>query len=400
MLEEIMFGTLRNLWSEREFRKTAYLFLIAKIFVIALAVSVQFFVPAEITHTQKITDNVFLNPFAQYDSTAYLDIAQNGYNQQFAGGVGNYHWYPLYPLLIRAFSFIGFPLAAFFIANVASILAIIVLYMLVREELGKKNAYRTAFYVLLFPTAYYFTMMYTESLFLLFSLSTFYAAKKENWLAAGILGFFTSLTRIQGILLFIPILIMYLRSAGFEYRNLSANNIRKIKPNSLFLLLIPAGLVAFMLYDLVAFGDAFIQLKSASVFGRHLTPPWEGFAQAINAMINDRTLINLSYHIYNLFITISFIGLIYICWKRLKPEYTAYYLLTMIVLLFGPNLFGMSRYVLMLFPAFMALSTIEKKPLRVGLIVLYAIFVMLMSGFILLHVTQRIATPFFYTPLF
>ncbi|MBI4174029.1 MAG: glycosyltransferase family 39 protein [Candidatus Aenigmarchaeota archaeon] len=398
-----MLSKLRELWKDGDFRKVVCLFIIAKIFVIAIAVSIQFIVPAEITHTQKISDNVFLNPFAQYDSTAYLDIAKNGYNGQFADGVGNYHWYPLYPLLIRIFSFIGFDLAAFLIANIASILAVMVLYLLVRDELGKRNAYKTAFYTLLFPTAYYFTMMYTESLFLLLSLCTFYFAKKGNFLAAGVFGFLTSLTRIQGILLFVPVVIIYLRSVGFEYRkHFSITNIRKIKPNSLFLLLIPAGFLAFMLYDLLAFGDAFIQLKSASVFGRHLTPPWEGFVHAINAMVNDTTLINLSYHIYNLFITISFIGLIYVCWKKLKPEYTAYYLLTMIVLLLGPNLFGMSRYMLIVFPAFMALSTIDQKNklIRYGIPVLYAAFVLLMAGFILLHVTQRISTPFFYTPLF
>ena len=397
-----MLSKLRGLWQEKDFRKVIYLFILTKIFVIAIAVSVQFFVPADITHTQKISDNVFLNPFAQYDSTAYLDIAKNGYNGEFANGVGNYHWYPLYPLLIRVFSFIGFDLAAFLIANIASIFAVVMLYLLVKDELGKRNAYRTAFYTLLFPTAYYFTMMYTESLFLLLSLCTFYFAKRENFLAAGVFGFFTSLTRIQGILLFVPIAIIYLRSVGFDYRKFSVSNIKKIRTNSLSLLLIPIGFLTFMLYDLVAFGDAFIQLKSASVFGRHLTPPWEGFLQAINAMINDTTLINLSYHIYNLFITISFIGLIYVCWKKLKPEYTAYYLLTMIILLLGPNLFGMSRYMLIVFPAFMALSTIENKNklTKYGIPILYAIFVLLMAGFILLHVTQRISSPFFYTPLF
>ena len=104
--------------------------------------------------------------------------------------------------------------------------------------------------------------------------------------------------------------------------------------------------------------------------------------------------------IYNLFIIVSFIALIWVSYKRLKREYTAYYLLTMAALLFGPNLFGMSRYMLVVFPAFMALSTIENKKLSYGIMALYAIFVLLMAGFVMLHVTQRISSPFFYTPLF
>lgn len=403
---------LTELFHDKDFRKVFIIFVIAKLFVIAIAAGTQFFVPAELTHTQKVTDNLFLNPFAQYDSTAYLDIAENGYRSDFGEyKAGNYHWYPLYPLLIKMFGFLGYPLAAFLISNVASLLAVVTLYLLVKEELGKKHAYKTIFYILLFPTAFYFTMIYTESLFLLLSVSVFYFAKKGNWLLVGVLGFLTSLTRIQGILLFIPILIIYLKNIGFslpkkfnlaEFRKFFfVDNYSKIKLNIMWLLSVPLGFFTFMAYHWLTLGDPFIQLRSADVFGRHLTWPWEGFAQAINAMITDTTFINLSYHIYNLFITVSFIALIWVSYKKLKPEYTAYYLLTTIILLLGPNLFGMSRYMLMVFPAFMALSLIDdKKPMKYGLVILYAIFILLMVGSVVLHVTQRVSLPILYTPLF
>ncbi len=403
-----MFSNLLNLWKEKDFRKIIILFIVYKFFVILIAVGTQFFIPREITHTQIITDNIFLNPFAQYDATAYLDVAKNGYRGDFSEyGTGNYHWYPFYPLLIRLFSFIGFELAAFLISNIASFFAVATLYLLVKGELGKRNANKTLIYILLFPTAFYFTMMYTEPLFLFLSVSVFYFAKKCNWPLTGLFGFLAALTRIQGIILFVPVLIVYLKSIDYfpkrfhELKIFKLQNYRKIKANILYLFAIPAGMATFMIYHRIVFGDFFIQLKSAQVFGRHLSPPWEGFLHTFNAMAADTTLINLSYHIYNLFITVSFIALIWVSYKKLRFEYTSYFLLTVVILLFGPNLFGMSRYMLVVFPAFMALSMIDSNNfVKYGLIALYAVFILLMAGFIVLHVTQRINTPLFYTPLF
>lgn len=390
-----MLQQLRELASNRDFRKVFYIFLLAKAFVIAIAVGTQFFVPEEITHTEMITDNIFLNPFAQYDATAYLDIAENGYRADFGEyKAGNYHWYPLYPLLIRALGFMGYPLAAFIISNVASFLAVTMLYLLVREELGKRNAYKTLLYVVLFPTAFYFTMMYTESLFLFLSVAVFYFAKKGNWPIVGVVGFLVTLARMQGLLLLIPVGYIYLRNIKF--------NLRKINKNSLYFLGMPLGIAIFMFYEYLITGNPFIQFKSAVIFGKYLAWPWEGFLQAIRAIALDTTLINISYHIYNMVLTISFIVLLYVSYKKLKPEYTIYYSLSMLVILVSSNLFGITRYMLVAFPAFMALSLIDErnKYIKYGVAAAYVIFVLLAAGFVFLHATQRANLSILYTPLF
>ena len=384
---------LGKLLSDRDFRKIVAIFVIYKLFVIFIAVGTQFFVPSDITHTEKVTDNLFLNPFAQYDATAYLDIAENGYRNNFgAQALPNYHWYPLYPLLIHVFGFVGYPLAAFMISNIASFFAVYVLWLLVKEELGKTKAKKTIIYTLFFPTAFYFTMIYTESLFLLFSVSIFYFAKKNNWLLVGVFGFLIALTRMQGILLLFPALYIYLRSAGFKFN--------KIKTNILFLLGLPLGVLTFMAYEYFITGDALIQFKSAINFGKSLSFPWEGILFSIRALFVDTTLINLSYHMYTLVITFAFIALFYFCYKRLKPEYTIYFALNMLVILISSNLFGFTRYMLIVFPAFMVLSTFDGKRAKYLILTAYILFVLLMAGSIVLHVTERISIPLLYTPLF
>ncbi|MFA4820544.1 MAG: glycosyltransferase family 39 protein, partial [Candidatus Aenigmatarchaeota archaeon] len=344
---------------------------------------------------EKVTDNIFLNPFAQYDATAYLYIAEYGYTADFGSyRTGNYHWYPLYPLLIRVFSFIGYPLAAFLIANIASFFAVTMLWLLVRDELGKRAASKTIIYMLLFPTAFYFTMMYTEALFLFLSVSMFYFAKKQNWIAVGIFGFLVSLSRMQGALLLIPVAYMYMRTVDFK--------LSKISRKALYLLGIPVGLATFMFYEYLITGDPLIQFKSAVMFGKQLSLPWTGFEFSLRAIFMDTTLINVAYHVYTLLITVAFIVLAYVSYKKLKHEYTIYYVLSLLIIIVSSNLFGATRYFLMAFPAFMALSLVDDKNkfLKYGIIVVYALFVLLMAGSIVLHVTERISTPILYTPMF
>ena len=83
------------------FRKAIALFVAVKIILLLVAASSQL-IPAGLTQRQERDGNMFINPWAQYDAAAYVDIAMNGYNAAFAEGRGNYGWFPLYPLMIRS----------------------------------------------------------------------------------------------------------------------------------------------------------------------------------------------------------------------------------------------------------------------------------------------------------
>ena len=207
---------IKELWKDKTFRRVITIFIIAKILVITTGFLAHYLIPVESTNRQIRSDNIFLNPWAQYDAGAYLDIAENGYNMEY-NGTGNYSWYPLYPLMIIMLGFLGYPLAAFLISNVFSLLAIIVLYLLIKKEFGPEITEKTVFYLLLFPTAYFFTAMYTESLFLFLAVAMFYFARQDKWLLVGTLGFMISLSRMQGALLFIPMLYMYLSTKKEMY---------------------------------------------------------------------------------------------------------------------------------------------------------------------------------------
>jgi Gpi18-like mannosyltransferase len=131
--------------------------------------------------------DLFLNPWLRSDALWYLKIALNGYGLS----EPNVHHLPLYPVLIRlAHEIIGghITLSALLVSNLAFILALSYVYRLVRLDETGSIARRTVIYLAIFPTAFFYLAGYTESLFLLGSVSSFYYARQRAWFKAGLLG--------------------------------------------------------------------------------------------------------------------------------------------------------------------------------------------------------------------
>lgn len=359
----------RSLWKEKDFRKTIAAFLVIKVIILSAGILGQA-IPLEFTHRQFRSDNIFLNPWTQHDAGAYLDIARNGYNGDFNNGVGNYTWYPFYPLLIKLLSFIGYDLAAFLISNAASFLSIVLLYILVKKELGSRSSYKTTLYMLLFPTAFFFTAMYTESLFLMLSLLCFIFAKRGNYLYAGAAGFFASLARFQGILLFLPLAYIYFSKIGFD--------IKKANRDFIFLMLIPAGMLVFMMYQGLITGNAMMQFHAQEQqFGRQLVMP---FSSLFLEFFKPSTLSSFFINTLNLFIAVVFTALAVLSLRFFSKEYGIYALASIILAVSTTATFGITRFVLVLFPCFMTMEQLsqENKSFKFFLSALYIIFIILL----------------------
>lgn len=140
--------------------------------------------------------NRFLTTWAQFDGVHYLTIAENGYQ-----GTGLIQaFFPLYPLLIRWLSF-GFlnKIAIGIVISILSFLgALYFLYRLISLDEPKIVAVKSLMEVMLFPTAFFFIALYTESLFLLFVVTSFYAARKQKWWLAGFLGAIAGCNKLSG----------------------------------------------------------------------------------------------------------------------------------------------------------------------------------------------------------
>lgn len=179
-------------------------------------------------------DKVYLNdPLmaaqAAWDSEYYLGIAVGGYDDPLAGTVKtqsssapiikNYSFFPLYPFLMSLVKepmvWIGMrPIAAAAIAgSVLSLLGTLAgmfaLYQLTRDQLDESGAERAVFYMLIFPTAFFFGMIYTEGLFIGMAFWSLVLAKRGHWFWAGLLGLFAAWTRAHGAALAVPLAFLW-----------------------------------------------------------------------------------------------------------------------------------------------------------------------------------------------
>ncbi|KKT67036.1 MAG: hypothetical protein UW61_C0017G0013, partial [Candidatus Curtissbacteria bacterium GW2011_GWC1_44_33] len=172
--------------------------------------------------------------WSNFDGEHYLSIARNGYEQGEQA-----------------------------ISNFALLLALYGIYKLLKLDFEEKIVRFAIIILLLFPTSFYLGAVYTESLFLALSIWAFYFARKRNWFWASFLGMFAAGTRVIGVLLFPIFWIEALQGKG-----------KKFEIKYLWLFLIPLGILAYMYYLKIRWGDPFVFLKTLPGFGeqRSATP--------------------------------------------------------------------------------------------------------------------------------
>ena len=313
-----------------------------------------------------------LSPLAHWDAKWYLDIADDGYD-----GGADAAFFPLYPLLVRLLALPfgseeALLLSAYAVSLACFLGALWVLHRLVELELDRNVATATVWLVALFPASVYFGAPYSESLFLLTSVGAFYAARTGHWMHAGLLAAVASATRSAGLVLLVPLVILWLDS-------------RPRRPAGLaWLALAPVGVAAYALYLGVQHGDALAFLDAQDEWLREFAGPfvgmWDG---AVAAWDGARQLLSGSretvyferaggdpFHVASinlmLFATLVFAVVASVgTFRRLPPAYGAYAVAALALPLSYPvdpqPLMSLPRFVAVLFPLFVWLALVGEE---------------------------------------
>jgi hypothetical protein len=130
-------------------------------------------------------------------------------------------------------------------------------------ELGDETARTTTWLIALFPTAFAFSAVYTESLFLALSAGALYAGRLERWRWAAVAGLLAAATRSTGGLLVVPLALMWWQSPRHP-RDLA------------WIALVPAGTLAYVGYLALATGDPWSPFTVGDAWFRELAGPWGG----------------------------------------------------------------------------------------------------------------------------
>ncbi len=177
----------------------------------ALAVTLIGTVPAPTAEALwRVSPNELVNLQARWDTDFYHQIATTGYQWDRSVFLHqNVVFFPLYPLLMRWGGALlgGHPLLAGTIVSLAAFAgAIVVLYRLAALELGEDKAWPVILLASTYPFAVFYSVVYTESLFLLLTVGAFYAMRRRHLLLAALCGVAAGLARPNGFWLALPLL--------------------------------------------------------------------------------------------------------------------------------------------------------------------------------------------------
>jgi hypothetical protein len=306
------------------------------------------------------------------DSAWIMNIAINGYEKEPFNNATQHTWayFPLYPLLLRgAAKLTGeFPLTGMALSNLFFLLALIMLYQTALEfGCDKAAADRTVFYLALFPVSYFFSLAQTESLFLLLTVASIYCAKKRAWWLAGVCGALASATRFAGVFLLVPLCVIYWQhyraiAKGAEQSSGIAARLRGlIKPNALALLVVPLGLLAFMLYLRSITGNAFAFSDIQVAWGH--SPGF--FWRPLLTYLGDPLQVSAGWDFRLLNFAAATTALVCSVVLLMRREWAlgSFALLSIIVpMSYQPLLQSFARYVMVIFPVFFVLATAGRRP--------------------------------------
>lgn len=309
--------------------------------------------------------NLLLDVFgSRWDTGFYVSIAEEGYRLQ-GVPLPSVPFFPLLPLAMRAAArLLGDAVpAGILISNLALLGAALLLYALVEATDGRAVARRAVWYFCIFPTAFFGSAIYSESLFLLGAIGSLWLARRGLWESAAMLGALTALTRFTGILV-APMLLAewWSQRRGAESPPSRPPLLALLAPAA-----VPLGTLAYMLFLHLRFGDGLAFVHASAVWGRRPAGPGQllaglaarpagGWPAALLAgRLPLDNVVDLAFLL--LFLILGSVLL----FRRRWPE--ASLVLSGLLVSAGSGLLmSQRRYVWALFPAFIVLAWWGRRP--------------------------------------
>lgn len=311
-------------------------------------------------------DSVFLFPWGNFDGIHYLNIAEHGYTNQA-------RFFPLFPLMLRVT--FGSPAASIILVTINFFLALHFFKKLVSLDFSNKIATQSLVYLLLFPTSFFFVSIYSEALFLLLAILSFYFARKRKWLLSILCAMLLMATRFVGIAI-LPALL-------YEFFTTEKVNIKKL---ALFLIS-PLGLIAYSIFNYYKWGNFLFFIQAQGELGNNRSVSSVVlFPQTVFRYI--KILSTVSTGSYGWMIALlelaSFLFalvFLYFAWKKkIRVSYLIFAVINFAITISTGTFSGLPRYVLTLFPIFIALALVKSKLLRFTFMIISPIllFILLM----------------------
>ena len=314
----------------------------------------------------------WLEIWNQWDAVHFLRLAEFGYSvsDEFKAW-----FYPFYPLCVRFFSYLtagDYLIASFLVSAVALLFVVVLLRRLAVLEWDETIARRSLYFFLIFPTAYVLHIGYTESLFLALAIGCIFAARKEVWWLAGILGAFAWMTRANGIIL-MPTLAV---EAGHQLFVT-----KRWRGQWLWIAIVPGGFAVYLFLNWRISADPFAFLKMRKeLFHMSFSWPWVGITDAFRN-VRRRPDQGEIVGTQEAFFTVLALICTIVSWFKLRPVYAMWITGNWILLAFVTFIESMPRYALTMFPIFFLFAFVGANRFLATLITIWSLLLLaLFSG--------------------
>lgn len=281
------------------------------------------------------------NLFTVWDAAWYVRIAEAGYHGGVVHGGHDFAFFPAWPFLMKLASLGVFPLPATgaVLANALFVLAAVVIWRVLADRLDAATATAGLTLLAFAPSAYVFSLPYSESLFLLAVGSFFLAGPGSRWRIVAIA--LAMFTRIAGAGLVATALVRAATTHGRE--------------RAVALAAVAAGCLAFAIWW------SFIAVLTGRLTGFLLgSPSWAGGRSGLIRLLVAVAHLNLARAAWLGFTGLVVLGAIALV--RRDRELGVFALTVLALsLLPGGTVNSMPRYALSAFPAFAGLALLGER---------------------------------------
>jgi Mannosyltransferase (PIG-V) len=279
----------------------------------------------------------WLGIWERFDTLWFLRIAEHGYDRPMA-----VIFYPLYPAAIRLVSELISPLAAaILVSTVAAFFLFLGLLRLAGGELSEVGRVRMLLLFCMWPTSFVLFAGYAESLTQALLVWAIIFGRKARWEAATACGLLAGSARPSGVLVFVPLAIMALRSR---------------QARSLIVALTPLGLLIY--WGWLRWSGRPSVVEAYRLYqGMTMVPPWRGLGEALWLIVTEHdTLLAIKLGLVILVAVITLRRQV-----RIEDKTFALVVILQMLMYTGRPLLGAARYLLIVYPAFLVLGAYAER---------------------------------------
>jgi hypothetical protein len=301
-----------------------------------------------------------------------VTILERGYGPPPAPGqVSPHAFFPLYPLLARVLrSTLG--VDGFVAGQMLSVGCFFFAGLLFAAEgrgrMGEPGSRHALFFLLLLPTAFYLLAMYSESLFLLLALGAFREARRDRPGAAALLGLLAGTTRLTALALALPLAIAAFSAARTGEIPVKSDG-RALRRGLLAGLAPVAGALLWIFGAGLFAGEPGLFFRVQEAWQRGTSPlagAWRFVSLPFDRLAHgpalDHPTFILDYASFFLFAAIA----VFQCRRRRFSD-AAWTIGALLIPVATGIYASLSRYVLVVYPAFYALAEIFQSRPRLRL---------------------------------